>query len=371
MRRDPDSRDASTYALLALPDMTPTRLQTVLHRWPDPRVAATEVDAGRASALFGDRPDARASAARWKGAVDRCRAAAQLAHHEVSVLLRGDDDFPLDPALPEAPPLLLVTGAARGALHQPRVAIVGTRAATPPGLDDARTLARTLAAENVTVVSGMALGIDGAAHEGALDGGGTTVGVVATGLDVEYPRRHHVLYRKVREAGLLVSEVPFGTQPHPSRFPVRNRIIAALADVVVVVEATARGGARITAEWALAYDRPVLAVPGSRRNPAAQGCNELIADGAVPLLDPSDVLTALALAGVDRPAVAPTGWEVAVRTPPTGDAARVSEALSGEPATPDQLASRTGLVPGAVAAAVATLEREGWITRSRGMVWPR
>ncbi len=130
----------------------------------------------------------------------------------------------------------------------PRVAIVGTRAATHHGLEDARELGGFLARAGVTVVSGLAIGIDGAAHEGALDAGGLVVGVVATGLDIEYPRRHRALYKRVREAGVVVTEHGYGVPPHPPRFPFRNRIIAALADFVVVVEATATGGARITRE---------------------------------------------------------------------------------------------------------------------------
>ena len=143
--------------------------------------------------------------------------------------------------------MLLGEGERPDAFDATRVAIVGTRAATPHGLADARELGGFLADAGITVVSGLAIGIDGAAHEGALDAGGLAVGVVATGLDVTYPRRHRALYDRVREHGLVVGEHGYGVQPRRERFPVRNRIIAALADVVVVVEATAPGGARITA----------------------------------------------------------------------------------------------------------------------------
>jgi DNA processing protein len=192
------------------------------------------------------------------------------------------------------------------------------------------------------------------------------VGVVATGLDVVYPRRHAALHRRVRAAGALVSEVPLRTRPDRSRFPIRNRIIAGLAHVVVVVEATAHGGARITAEYAMDGGVTVLAVPGSRRNAAAAGCNALIADGAIPLLEPSDVLVAL---GMTEPGG--RSWGAPAREPPGGDAAAVLQALGGEPATTDQLASRTGLGPGRVAVAVAWLSREGWVEVARGLVWPR
>ena len=207
--------------------------------------------------------------------------------------IAGDADYPIADPLPDLPAVLFGEGDAPEALAAPRVAIVGTRSATPHGLADARELGAFLAAAGVTVVSGLAIGIDGAAHEGALDAGGAAIGVVATGLDVVYPRRHNVLTQRVRGRGLLLTEYPFGVQPHRAQFPERNRIIAAAADVCVVVEATATGGARITAEDAVRYGRDVFALPGARRNPAASGCNQLIADGAQVLLDPGDLLIAL------------------------------------------------------------------------------
>jgi DNA processing protein len=263
--------------------------------------------------------------------------------------------------------VLLAEGATPEVLNRPRVAIVGTRSASVHGLADARELGGFLAESGITVVSGLAIGVDGAAHEGTLDAGGGVVGVVATGLDVVYPRRHVVLHDRVRRAGLLLSESGFGIQPDRWRFPVRNRIIAALADVVVVVEATVRGGARITAEHALEYGRTVLAMPGSRRNRAAEGCNSLLADGAHPLLHPTDVLVALGLSPGGR-----RQWDASVVRPaPTGDAAAVLRACGGEPATTDQIASRTALTPERVALALRELEKSRWIERRRGWYWPR
>jgi len=165
---------------------------------------------------------------------------------------------------------------------------------------------------------------------------------------------------------VLVGEHGFGVPPGRARFPVRNRIIAALADVVVVVEATERGGSRITAERALDYGRPVLAVPGSRRNPAAAGCNALLADGAQPLLDPSDVLLALGMTPGAR-----RGWSAPAPTRPMSAAASLlKRALAGEPAHPDDLAARTGLPPDQLAVAVEELVDAGCAERSRGFVWP-
>ncbi len=292
---------------------------------------------------------------------------AAIARRGTRVFLDGADDYPIADDVPERPGVLLAEGDSPEVLERPRVAVVGTRSATLHGLRDAHEIGAFLARSGVTVVSGLAIGIDSAAHEGALDAGGGVVGVVATGLDVVYPRRHARLFDRVRRNGLLVSEYDFGTQPVRWRFPVRNRIIAALADVVVVVEATASGGARITAGFALDYDRTVLAMPGSRRNRAAEGCNALLADGAHPLLSPDDVLVALGLTPGSR-----RGWGAPpARGNPTGDAAALLRACGGEPATLDQLASRTGLGADRVALAVRELERGGWMTRNRGYCWPR
>ena len=218
----------------------------------------------------------------------------------------------------------------------------------------------------MTVVSGLAIGIDGAAHEGALEAGGLTVGVVATGLDVTYPRRHRDLYARVREQGLVVSEHGYGVQPLAERFPPRNRIIAALAEVVVVVEAGRRGGALITANYAGLYGRDLFALPGSRRNLAASGCNALIADGAQTLLEPADVLIALGRGG-SRPG----RWDSARLDPPSdpGEAA-VLRALAGEPASAEELERRTRLGPAALGAALSRLERAGRLGRQRGLWWP-
>jgi DNA processing protein len=313
---------------------------------------------------------------------DRAAALAACAvRRGTAVLTPADAAYPITDPVPHAPAVLFVEGARPEAFRAARVAIVGTRAATVHGLADAWELGAFLGAAGVSVVSGLAIGIDGAAHHGALqaaeaaerrDGGPATagpIGVVATGLDIVYPRRHRVLYERVRRYGVLLSEQPFGVQPARGRFPVRNRIIAALADVVVVVEATLSGGSRITAERALDYGRPVLAVPGSRRNPAAAGCNALLADGAQPLLDPSDVLVALGMTpGARR--LWGTAPAAAKATPASTGAATVLKALSGEAAHPDQLASRTGLDPGQVALAVEELVTLGQAVRDRGFVWP-
>lgn len=173
------------------------------------------------------------------------------------------------------------------------VAIVGTRRASPEGQKIARELGRGLAAAGVTVVSGMALGIDSAAHEGALEGGGNTVAVLASGADVAYPRSKSGLHGRIADRGAVVSEMPPGTAPRKWGFPARNRIIAAMAQATIVVEAAQRSGSLITAEFALELGREVLAVPGSVRSWRADGTNALIRDGSALVRDARDVLDAL------------------------------------------------------------------------------
>jgi DNA processing protein len=372
-RRALGEADVAAATLVCLPDMGPSRLRAVLERWPDPSAALAAVKAGGGGdALTHDtRPfgaDARRElASRWANAAGALDLAPALERRGTTVLLDGEADYPVRDQIPDRPAVLLSEGSAPEVLGRPRVAIVGTRSASVHGLADARELGTFLARRGITVVSGLAIGIDAAAHEGALDAGGGVVGVVATGLDVVYPRRHVVLFERVRGAGVLLSETGFGIGANRFRFPVRNRIIAALADVVIVVEATLRGGARITAEAALEYGRTVLTIPGSRRNPAADGCNALLADGAHPLLEPDDVLVALGLTPGAR-----RGWGAPpARGTPAGDGALVLHACSGEPATVDELASRTKLGLAAVTLALAGLERQGWIEHRRGWWWPR
>jgi DNA processing protein len=351
--------------LMALPGMRGELLAALVDGHGSAAAALTALRRGHCCASddprLGDRVGRWAA---WLRSDAPARVAAVIGGRDTSAVETGDPDWPVREPLHDGPRLLLLEGdCIDEAMRAPRVAIVGTRAATPCGRADAAEIATELVRAGVTVVSGLAIGIDGAAHEAAAAAGGRTIGVVATGLDIVYPRRHATLFSRVRGAGGLVSESSFGTQPEPWRFPVRNRIIAALADVIVVVEATATGGARITADHGLAFGRPVLAMPGSRRNPAAAGCNALIADGAHPLLAPDDVLLALGLTAADVEARR-------AKPVPSGLGTSVLDALRGEPATLDEVCERTGLGVAEVAAAVRDLSAAGLLARERGLLWP-
>jgi DNA processing protein len=237
------------------------------------------------------------------GVPDRARSAAavaaavrreELAGEGVAFVVPGDDGYPWRLALlPDAPPGLFVRG---NVPDSPMVAVVGTRRCTTYGKHLAFEYGAAIAAAGWCVVSGLARGIDGAAHRGVASDGGLGVAVLGSGLDRVYPAEHADLVDRLMDvAGAVVTEYPPGTPPEGWRFPPRNRIISGMSQAVVVVEAAAKGGALITARYALAHDRPVFAVPGDVRRPTSEGCNRLIRDGAHPVLDPDDLIEELSL----------------------------------------------------------------------------
>jgi DNA processing protein len=259
--------------------------------------------------------------------------------------------------LREPPPVIAVRGDPAW-LGRRAVAIVGARAASAYGRAVARQLAGELAAAGLVVVSGLARGIDAAAHAGALDAGGATVAVLACGPEQVYPPEHRALAERIVAAGALVSELPPGTPPRAPHFPLRNRLISGLAEALVVVEARLRSGSLHTVRHALDQGIDVLAVPGPVDAPTSAGPNRLLRDGAAPALDASDVLAALAGPARAQPAAAPEA--------PLGDEpARVLAALREEPSTRDALARRLGLAPEALAAPLLELELGGKVVEDR------
>ena len=363
-------REGWAAALAGLPAMGPARLRAVLSTW-EPEEAWAKVGAGaacsRPAVALACRPDPAGVAALWRVAARRLSVEEVWDGYRragVAVLLPGAAGFPpvLD-ADPEPPAVLFARGDP-AALDGRRVAVVGTRRCTRYGREVAFELGRDLAACGVRVVSGLALGIDGAAHRGALAADGAPpVAVVGSGVDVVYPPSHATLWADVARAGLLLSEAPLGARPEPWRFPVRNRVIAALAEVVVVVESPEAGGSRHTVEAAMVRDRLVMAVPGSVRSPVSAYPNALLADGCHPVRDAVDVQVALGLSSA--PPVA------ADRRPlPGPDESVVLEALGWEPATFEELCARSGCPPGRVSVALAGLQHAGWVAE-RGGWWDR
>jgi DNA processing protein len=257
----------------------------------------------------------------------------------------------------DPPPGLFVRGQADvELLAAPAVAIVGARACSSYGAQVARLLGRELAAAGLVVISGLARGVDGEAHRGAVEAGGVTAAVLGCGVDRDYPAAHAQLAARICERGLVISEYAPGVEPAPWRFPARNRVIAGLALATVVVEARERSGALITADFALEAGREVFAVPGEITSALSSGTNALLRLGATPLTAAGDVLDALGI----EPAVS--------REPAVGQpAARVLAALAVEAAGVNDLVGRTGLDAAAVAIALAELELAGAVAEADGL----
>ncbi len=282
-----------------------------------------------------------------------------------TLLFREDPGYPPRlRGLPDPPVALWVDGRAP-ALATPQLAIVGSRNPTRGGERTAREFAGHLAGVGLTITSGLALGIDAAAHDGALAAGGEAVAVLGCGCDVIYPRRHAALHARVVAGGAVVSEYPPGTPPLPAHFPARNRLLAGLSVGVLVVEAAARSGSLITARLAGEQGREVFAIPGSIHNPLARGCHRLIRDGARLVETADDVLGELAGVLGDwlrpRENVDPAGAERAGQPDRTHDPdyARVMEAIDFEPVSMDELHACTGLTPATLSSMLLILELEG------------
>jgi DNA processing protein len=277
----------------------------------------------------------------------------------VIILRRSDPLFPPRlRAIFDPPPALYLRGAGHPELLALRAAaVVGARSCSPYGAQVARMLGRELAAAGLVVVSGLARGVDGEAHRGALEAGGLTVAVLGCGIDRDYPASNVQLSRQIEQRGLMVSEYEPGVEPAPWRFPARNRIIAGLCEAVVVVEARERSGALITADFALDEGREVFAVPGEITAGLSVGTNALLKLGATPLTSTQDVLEAL---GIERPEVLE-----AVDVSPV--AARILELVRDAPCGADELTARGAHAAGAISAALTELELAGLVAAADGV----
>jgi DNA processing protein len=286
------------------------------------------------------------------------------------VLSLGDPDYPAALLNIEDPPLMLYRMGRLDAAPARALAVVGSRNATPQGLQNARQFARAFAEAGVTVVSGLALGIDGAAHEGALEGAAAdavaTIAVVGTGLDRVYPRRHLALAHRIAERGMLVSEYTIGMPPLASNFPRRNRLIAALSQGTLVVEAALQSGSLITARLAAEQGREVFAIPGSIHSPHARGCHVLLRQGAKLVESAQDVLEDLRFVLPAPPVAA----DAPGQEPPEGEDALL-QALGFDPIGLDALIARTGIPAPRLQAQLLELELAGEIGRLPGGLYQR
>ena len=363
--------EAFAAALASLPGMGPARLSAILRA--EPAALAWERIRGgtgwrnaEAVATLGTRPDALL--ARWGRAARGVEPVAvwrASVDEGVGVAVIGSPAYPPALAADIEPPGVVFHRGSPDVVAGPRVAVVGTRRCSSTGAAIAWELGRDLAAAGVSVVSGLAAGIDGAGHRGALvavrDGApAAPIGVVGSGLDVVYPRGQAELWRAVASHGVLLSEAPLGARPERWRFPARNRIIAALADLVVVVESHRVGGSMHTVDEADRRGIDVMAVPGSVRAPASAGTNGLLAEGRAPVCSADDVLVALGM----RPAGRRSRDETRPRPDP-GDVP-VLDAVGWQPATLDQIGVRTGHDLAVLAPALDRLCESGWVARRGG-----
>lgn len=306
---------------------------------------------------------------------------AWLAQPGHRLLRCNDEDFPPQLETIAQPPAALFVAGDATALLAPQIAMVGARSASAQGLANARDFARAFSRSGLTVTSGMADGIDGAAHAAALDADAATVAVVGTGPDLVYPRKHRDLAKRIEQHGAIVSEFPPGTEARPDHFPRRNRLIAGLSLGALVVEAGLQSGSLITARLAAESGREVFALPGSIHNPLAKGCHRLIRDGARLVENAGEVIEALGPAALAQGAGlrarldsgtsrdAPRSGTLERSQDP--DYATLLTALGDLPLSLDELVERTRIAPAAVSSMLLLLELEGMVGPAVNGRWQR
>ncbi len=288
-------------------------------------------------------------------------------HH---ILVINDPDYPpLLKEIRDAPPILFAIGRTE-LLHTPQIAIVGSRNCTPGGAKTAHNFSTYLANSGLTITSGMALGIDKHAHQGALDATGNTIAVLGTGIDRIYPSRNTKMAYQIADQGLIISEFPLGTAPHSANFPKRNRIISGLSLATLVVEATRKSGSLITARLGIEQDREVFAIPGSIHNPHARGCHHLIRQGAKLVDQAADIIDDIGsllgyVAEQTQPADNPTPTQL------DEDYLQLLDAMGYDPISMDILIQRSGLTIEQLSSMLLILELNDYIQPAPGGLYIR
>ena len=355
--------------LQQIPCLSLSRIESLLQHFHDPQ-SLLSAEGEDLAAL----PQAVQNAIRElqdKGENHAChqQAMQQLAmadELDVHIVTRASELYPpLLKQIQRPPPVLYVKGDVL-ALSANQLAVVGARKATAPALSIARQWSAALAGAGLGIASGLALGVDGHAHQGALEGGGTTVAVLAHGMDQLYPYQHRQLADEITRHGALVSEFPFGMPARREHFPQRNRIIAGISLGVLVVEAALRSGSLITARLALEENREVLAVPGSINNVMARGCHRLIKQGATLVENADDILQALALPLSFAISEQASDGQQTEPLPVDGRAATVLEAVDFAPTHIEKLVAATGLDAAAVSSELTLLELDGHVANVDG-----
>ena len=290
--------------------------------------------------------------------------AAQSGNH---LLTLADADYPQSLLSSDDPPVLLYAKGDSGVLNRPMLAVVGSRNATAQGVRDAEAFAKALGDAGLTIVSGLALGIDAAAHRGALATAAGTVAVIGTGADRLYPARNESLARAIAEKGVVLSEFPLGTPPLASNFPRRNRVIAGLGLGCLVVEAALRSGSLITARLAAETGREVFAIPGSIHSPLSRGCHQLIRQGAKLVESAQDILEELRWGSSPAAGTAPARTAAA----PNDAEEQVLAFLGDAPCALDALSARSGLTPADLLAMLLPMELAGRVAQLPGGLYQR
>ena len=340
----------------------PVRLRRLIERFGSLEDAWTASHRDLSSVLDSASAEAVVSGRRE---IDLDREMERIERAGAHVLTIADPSYPrLLKEVPSPPPVLYVRGSLTPA-DEKAVAIVGTRKATPYGRDVSEAMARDLAAFGVTVVSGLALGIDAQAHRGAVAAGGRTIGVLGCGVDVIYPPIHRKLYEEVAESGAVVSDYPMGTGPAGANFPPRNRIIAGLSLGIVVIEAPSRSGALITVDFAADYSRDVFAVPGSVLGEHSRGSHKVIRDGARLVTSAADVCQDLGLGTVEP------GQPKQQTLPLTAEEQHLLNYLRWEPQHIDEIAEAASLSAGECGALLTMLELKGAVRDKGGQNYAR
>ena len=362
-RIDLSERDAWLIALRT-PGLGNLRIAKLHEHFGSLRAA---LDASRGALRASGLPDAIcAELARSGRDLIRADLAWLDAAPDRHVLTLADPDYPpLLRRLEDAPPLLFVEGDLN-ALWRAQIAMVGSRNASQGGIGIARDFARHFARLGIVVTSGLAEGIDGAAHAACLDAGGATIAVCGTGLDRVYPERHRELARRIIAQGALVSDFPIGTPPLPEHFPRRNRIIAGLALGTLVVEASLKSGSLITARLAAECGRDVFAIPGSIHEPRARGCHQLIRNGATLVTDAGDIIEALQPIGHElgdalRARLATQSAQAPLVVAADAANQRLLDAIGFAPTDFDSLVTATGLTAGTISSMLMSLELDGHV----------
>ncbi len=359
----PPSERAFWIAFNHVPGIGPARLARLLEHFGDLEAAWEADEEELARAGLDRRSLERLLETRRTLSLDR--VVARLERLDAHVLTWADEDYPhLLREIPASPPVLYV----RGTLLPEdawALAVVGTRRMTTYGQEVTRRLVSELVQANLTIVSGLALGVDRQAHQVALESGGRTIAVLGSGIDRLYPASNRALARRIIEEGALVSDYPPGTPPDAANFPPRNRIISGLSLGTLVIEAGERSGALITARFAAEQGREVFAVPGSILSPGSRGTNQLIRDGATPVLEARDILEALNLGPVEPQ------QEARSLLPENEDEMRILAVLSREPMHVDEIGRATGLDAATVASTLALMELKGFVRSTGSMSYVR